>query len=415
MKMLDALEKSLTKSKKYSDKTYSNALKGKLRGVAVSMDDVSPVKHKVDVGLRSKNLIPYPYYGIAPNATLTRNGVTFTDNGDGSIAVKGTATESTGFNLFWENSSNNTLAVGVPLVVSGGTKNEDNSSACKIIAAKITKDGSAVNFLKSPSSPTGKMENGEYLKQINLFVTTGTTVDCTVYPQLEYGTVATPYTPYVADDTPITAKSCGKNLLDGSVYKNEQTENGVTIKYIPEEDAYLINGTATGIVRRVDTKLRIPLQDKVTFSVEYISGSVEKGTGQYNPCFYVGCSDKLDEAKVNWDGINFYNANTTATSKEAKAILNSSWFYIVAGNVFNNYKCRIMVEKGTEATAYEPYIEGETIQTTLADGAQLESISPNMTITTDTDGVVIDTEYNKDSNIVIEKLTQAIISMGGNI
>jgi hypothetical protein len=64
---------------------------------------------------------------------------------------------------------------------------------------------------------------------------------------------------------------------------------------------------------------------------------------------------------------------------------------------------------------YEPYIEGETIETTLEDGAELNSISPNMTITTDTDGVVIDTEYNKDSNIVIEKLTQAIISLGGNI
>jgi hypothetical protein len=72
-----------------------------------------------------------------------------------------------------------------------------------------------------------------------------------------------------------------------------------------------------------------------------------------------------------------------------------------------------MVERDTEPTPFEPYKEGETIITTIADGAELKIIAPNMTISTDTEGVVIDCSYNRDINIAFERLTQAIISAGG--
>jgi hypothetical protein len=75
----------------------------------------------------------------------------------------------------------------------------------------------------------------------------------------------------------------------------------------------------------------------------------------------------------------------------------------------------IQIEEGTVATEYEPYAVHETVITTIAEGAELNSVAPNMTIATDTQGVIIDAEYNKDTNKVIEKLTQAIISLGGNI
>ena len=40
-----------------------------------------------------KNLLPYPY----DSTTITKNGVTFTDNGDGTVTVNGTATAYTDF------------------------------------------------------------------------------------------------------------------------------------------------------------------------------------------------------------------------------------------------------------------------------------------------------------------------------
>jgi hypothetical protein len=75
----------------------------------------------------------------------------------------------------------------------------------------------------------------------------------------------------------------------------------------------------------------------------------------------------------------------------------------------------IQIEEGTVATEYEPYAVHESVITTIAEGAELNSVAPSMTIATDTQGVIIDAEYNKDTNKVIEKLTQAIISLGGNI
>jgi len=59
----------------------------------------------------------------------------------------------------------------------------------------------------------------------------------------------------------------------------------------------------------------------------------------------------------------------------------------------------------------------ETEYPVNADGTVegVRSISPNMTITSDTANVVLDAQYNKDINKTIETLTQAIASLGGNV
>lgn len=62
----------------------------------------------------AKNLLKYPYY----HSTKTENGVTFTDNGDGTITVDGTATAETTFYLFTagNNSKSGTYTLsGCPL------------------------------------------------------------------------------------------------------------------------------------------------------------------------------------------------------------------------------------------------------------------------------------------------------------
>lgn len=51
------------------------------------------------IGLGGNNLIPYPY----KETTKTHNGITFTDNGDGSITVNGTATGEATFLLCGNN------------------------------------------------------------------------------------------------------------------------------------------------------------------------------------------------------------------------------------------------------------------------------------------------------------------------
>lgn len=74
------------------------------------------------------------------------------------------------------------------------------------------------------------------------------------------------------------------------------------------------------------------------------------------------------------------------------------------------------LEIGAVETEYTPYEEPETYSVS-ADGTVegITSISPDMSLVTDTDGVIIECEYNRDTNKVIEKLTNAIISLGGNV
>ncbi|MBE7035850.1 MAG: hypothetical protein E7403_00990 [Ruminococcaceae bacterium] len=71
--------------------------------------------------------------------------------------------------------------------------------------------------------------------------------------------------------------------------------------------------------------------------------------------------------------------------------------------------------KWTEAPEYEEY--KETTYPVNTDGTVNDVVlySPSSVLTTDTDGVVVECKYNKDSNKVIEKLTNAIISLGGNV
>lgn len=88
----------------------SRYMNGKEISTTVSANDVSPVEHNLGVKLSSdtvtdfssvevtrcgKNLLEYPYV----ETTLTRNGITFTDNGDGTITANGTATADTQFRL----------------------------------------------------------------------------------------------------------------------------------------------------------------------------------------------------------------------------------------------------------------------------------------------------------------------------
>jgi hypothetical protein len=62
----------------------------------------------------------------------------------------------------------------------------------------------------------------------------------------------------------------------------------------------------------------------------------------------------------------------------------------------------IQLELGTTATEYEPYTCTEYEQ-----GEAISSISPNMTVTTDTDGALVSVEYLRDIDAYIDNLTGA--------
>jgi hypothetical protein len=99
-----------------------------------------------------------------------------------------------------------------------------------------------------------------------------------------------------------------------------------------------------------------------------------------------------------------------------KEILNDN--IIMYGSTTDNAVIRIsniQVEIGA-ATEYERYIEPVEYPVN-ADGTVIgvNSIYPNTTLLTDTNGAIISAEYNKDINKVFQELYNAIISLGGNV
>ena len=97
--------------------------------------------------------------------------------------------------------------------------------------------------------------------------------------------------------------------------------------------------------------------------------------------------------------------------------------------VFDNQTIKIQIEKGSVATTYVPYIPdisavtvnrvGEnttTYYTPNADGIVdgVTSLYPVTTLTTDTDGVLIDVEYNRDINKAFAEMMQKIILLEGS-
>ncbi len=174
----------------------SNAIKAVKSGETVHIVDGVPFEHpisikvsdvedltsvKVKVKVDGKNLFAYPY-----NPTKNENGVTFTDNGDGTITVNGTATaDSTFYFHGWDKNAirpttgkTYTLS-GAPSDIQGIWIQTSNGSAYP------TDQGKGVTFTAS----------GEY--HFYLIVKSGTTVsNVVIKPQLELGDTATEYEAY---------------------------------------------------------------------------------------------------------------------------------------------------------------------------------------------------------------------------
>ncbi len=195
------VENELDVDKVATDSCVANALKGNKKGDAVVLSDVSPLEHElkikvsgvsdlasVTVSQYGKNLLPYPYN----ETSITRQGITFTDNGDGSITINGTTT--TTFTTFSLNTANVKLIDGVTyslykvpnddIVLYFQYKNENNE------------DRWGVGGFTWKDSYTYKQCYLQ-IKDANK-----TFVNLTIYPQLEISETPTEFKPYIA---PITA------------------------------------------------------------------------------------------------------------------------------------------------------------------------------------------------------------------
>ncbi len=179
--------------------------------------DYEPYGYKIPLVNRGKNLLPYPYH----ETTLTKNGVTFTDNGDGTITVSGTPTASISYYLGQVD-----VNPGEKYCLSG----MDIDKNLVFILIGYSADGTKLSQKNSRLISYTAENNAAYVKmwidRINSNVEIPTNI---VKPQLELGNTATDYEPYRAPDTT-------------NVYHTAPLKDGESISYkadsLPELQLY---------------------------------------------------------------------------------------------------------------------------------------------------------------------------------
>lgn len=213
----------------------------------------------------------------------------------------------------------------------------------------------------------------------------------------------------VEDLTTVKVKKQGKNLIPFPYQQltlGTSTYNGVDFT-VYEDGSILINGTAT----KSTTKY---LYNNVTDLLGLKSGVTISGSKN--------ASDDTQQGNVYFL-CNYYNSTGTmtqglvaSTTPSGTKTITDEWkglgIYINVpnGKTVNNLLIKPQLEIGATATEYELYIT-PTEYIPTADGTVngVTSLYPNTTLTTDTGGVIINCEYNRDINKardILDKLSK---------
>ena len=381
--MMKQMNDALSETKTLCNLLFSNALRGSASGEAVRLTDVSPLEHTLTVKLKSKNLLPFPYF----HSSMTNQvGIAYTVNSDGTITANGTATGRSEFVLSANKSdwaSGNYVLSGCP---SGGSAD--------------TYSLQTINGFSDTGSGLQKNDTAEFAR-ISIIIKKGTTVSNLVFkPQLELGSTATSYTPYITDFSGVTLKRYGKNLLPYP-YKNtniDYTFNGINYK-VKSDGTVVLNGTAN------EQSYFILAGLVLNKGVYYLSGCPSGGQGSTYSIYF------------QYDNFSYYKADYGSGVKiDINEKKNCAVAITIGKNTaVSNLIFKPMLEVGSKLTdfeerrtavAYTPAVDG-TVTGVSAD-------SEDITLMTDTAGVIINAEYNRDINKAFAELQQAILSMGGN-
>lgn len=285
-------------------------------------------------GNHGKNLIPYPF----SNSTKTINGITFTDNGDGTITANGTATGIAELVILSRAVTSVTVKANTKYTLSGtpsdGAYNKWYMYITGLSAAKSDM-GKSVTFTGDDTD-----------KNVSLIVkvSQGAVADNVVFkPMLEESETKTEFEPWcgVGDKT--------KNLIPYPYASTTQTINGIT--FTDNGDGTItVDGTATSnVLYPISTTSASTIY--ATNGKYYLSGCPSGGGGS---TYLLSCDVyNGTTTMVN----NFYDAGNGRTVD-----LNPYTFTSISvtlcvreGVTVNSLTFRPFLAKADSATSYEPY------------------------------------------------------------
>lgn len=351
-----------------------------VRGNPIAVNDVYSMEHDVECNVERLNYVSYPY----TDTTKTEYGVTYTDNGDGSISISGTATYASYFYIFKHKKLNRkkytfggladavNMKNGVEVFAEDGTRlyTFDNTSPV------------TVDLNEYPENCTVSF----YMKRNKNVETSGI-----IWPVCCAGDVLLPYTPPVPDLSATTVKQYRENILRPvSFAYNGWRWFGVQSDINAQKTPFHKGTTYTLTIDRNFTKFCM-LSTQLNFG--------SKVQEILTP---------TDDNKVTFvcevDTGEYYLATHSEDSIDR--------FELSVGE-----KTSGVIEEYAEPIIFTPAADGTV--------SGMRSISPAMTILS-LDGVTIEATYNADRfasmgndisalNGNVNTLTNAIISTGGNI
>jgi len=286
--------------------------------------------YRVDFG--GKNLLKIT------GETRTINGVTFTQNSDGSISVRGTATA----NAFY---TSTTLQQIEPnrLMKLSGCPNGGSTSTYRLILRVRSNTTTNITTISNTGGGANipQYANAHYILG-EIYVYSGQTVDLTFYPQVEYvnssSDPATEYSPYVSNPIQLNKignyvdsikKSSGKNLFD---------KDNVQAGY------YINTNTGVPYANAVwDTSYLIKVEPNTSYTISN-GGS----NGQLMIAQYKG----NEQTQANF--ITYTQTSNGATNT-LTITTNELCEYIIVGHRNDRGQTNIMLNEGSTALPYEPY------------------------------------------------------------
>ena len=276
-----------------------------------------------------KNLLPYPYH----NTTKTINGITFTDNGDGTITANGTATANATFlinrNFGFENEGNYFLS-GCP---SGGGLNS--------FYINWYQNHTGVTVKNYNDYGSGKVIPYQHIfsenNSLSIAIIAGATVENVVFrPQIELGSTPTEYEPPITV-MELTVNSSGKNLFDGNLIIG-MVQVGT--------------GNITGGSQYLSTPNYISVNGDCTYSLSNFENK------QFDAVvFYDSNKSYISATPLNRVEPLISHFTTPQNCKYIR------WRYCFDSAASIDMLTNIQLELGSTATEYEPY-HGSTITIT---------------------------------------------------
>lgn len=398
-----------------------NALKGNVSGETVVLKDVSPIEHNLGVKVERKNLADI--YGFSTEGIQNVNHGRFSSNAYGttlsttdatnSVEVIQTKSPNASNVTSYENGyfcigTHNNLQDGDIVTVSFDveiTSNPLNATEGLVMSNGLNAERFELkNGRCSATLAWANYNDRKYIEIRNA----GCSAVFSNF-QVELGTTATPYTPYIANPEEVKITTKGENMFnvyditkttpDGGYRDGDTLFNPMGVygrgTHFEGFSMYLEKGyyhitadvfTALPETGTVTMRFYNPEIDKYSENVSY----TQITTGVWHSLKW--------RPKIEYDGEYFISATGGGNASNYNNLdIRFKNIMITKEEVYDDYP------------PFAPYVE----PTEYEYGEDIKSIHPYTMLTTDTPGALMTVEYNKDINAAFAELLQKISSLGG--